>query len=189
MDLIALAAAFAWFIYVEYVDAKVSKYYPLHTTGEANWWARGKDGYFSMAKSVRNTAIVGGALLATAFLPVKGITYGVAGTVALIATGIWSVVHNNRKKQRSDFAKQADTLEHFSTNTVTLTNIKMFSKGRQTYWVFANFYDIRVPVLPHEPGNGEVIERQRALPILTAKIAKLAARPELWQDLERAKKI
>jgi hypothetical protein len=187
MTWIALIAGFVWFIFAEYRDAKVSTYYPLYTTGEANKFARGKDGYYSLSKSIRNTAIVAAIALGAAFLPVEGIRYGLGAVIAGLGTWIYIVVNQNAKKQRGQKARQFDILEHFTE--VKDTQIKPF----KDQWVFSpgssmgggtTFYDIRVPKI----GNVDSIaERVRAATVLSEKFDRLKAKPNLWWSLDRAK--
>lgn len=189
MSWIVLIAGFAWLLFAEYRDAKVSMYYPLYTTGEANKFARGKDGYYSLSKSIRNTAIVAGVASGLSFLPVDGIRYGIGLTLAGMGTWIYIVVAKNARTQKENRARQFDILENLHDSTITPTNIKPFKDE----WVFSpgssmgggtTFYDIRVPKLGHVDNT---TERIRAATVLTERFLKLKARPELWWSLERGK--
>jgi hypothetical protein len=182
MSILAVIASLAWTIYVEHIDAKVSTYYPLYTTGEANIWARDKDGYYSLSKSIRNTAIVLGSLLAIAVIfPFTQLV--IAGVIALMGVAIFSKVNPNKRKQKSERAKQADYLEHFTV--VSPTSIKPF-KGE---WILPTFYDIRTPILGPTSGSDGALEMVRAAGVLTEMFLVLKANPQWWWDLNRAKKV
>lgn len=183
MSIFAVIASLVWTIYVERIDAKVSMYFPLHTTGEANPWARGKDGYYSLSKSIRNTVIVLGSLLAIAIIfPVTRLV--IAGIIAAMGTVIFLVVKNNKKKQLEDKAKEFDFLENFQPshihpNTARLTVFK----GE---WIWKTFYDIRIPKLADVD---DPTERLRACVEFRKIFEVLQANPKLWWSLDRAQKL
>lgn len=190
MTWILLAVSYAWTIFVEYTDAQVSRFYPLYDTGEANFWARGKDGYFSLSKSIRNTAIVLGGFLALAiFLPFNGAGYVVAGIVAAMGLVIWTVVSKNKRRQKEQRARQEKILEGFQEGTITTQNIDPFKDS----WVFSpgssmgggtTFYDIRVPKIGDVDNTAE---RIRAATALTEKFLRVKADKKLWWSLDRGK--
>lgn len=194
---LAIIPGLAWLLWVEYKDAITSKMYPLYETGEANWWARGKDGYFSLSASIRNTSIAVGGLLAITFgspylVDWEGIYYigyVTAGLFGAMGGIIWTVVSKNARKLKEQKARQFDILENFVA--VKDTQIEPFKDA----WVYSpgtsmgggtTFYDIRVAKLGHVDNTHE---RIRAATVLTERFLKLKAKPEIWWDLERAKKV
>jgi esterase/lipase len=180
----AMIPALGFLAFAEYWDAVTSRYFPLHTTGEANWISRGEDGYYSLKKSMAVTIVVSVVLTLCAYLLPHPAQYVVAGMTSIIAAVIFfAIVQNNRKKQKEDRAKQADYLEHFTS--VSPTSIKAF-KGE---WVLPTFYDIRVPILGPTSGSDGALEMVRAALVLTAMFLVLKANPQLWWDLNRAKKV
>jgi hypothetical protein len=184
MDFLPLIPSFAFFIWAEYQDAVTSRFYPLYTTGEANPLARGKDGYYSLTKSVRNTAIVAGIVIALSFLDVPYLRLVLAGLVAGMGAVIYfAVVKNNIKKLNNQRAKQADYLEHFTL--VNYLHLRVFKNT----WVVPSFYDIRVPILGPTIGVESGPELLRASAELTKKFEVLKANPDLWWSLDRAQKI
>lgn len=191
-----LAAAFFW--WVEYQDDKWSNLFRLTVSGEGNWWSRDKDGYYSRAKGLRNTALFFAA--ATAF-PVLAQVFAwpfariapliAAGVLAAIAGLMWSVIGKNVRVHRSKRAEQLAILQRVRMDPDSYRNspFRQADNAGNLIWVAGpHFWDVRMPRAMPGPGNIEdPADREKAVEILTAKIKRLAQKPESeWFRVGRA---
>lgn len=191
------------FWWVEYQDAKWSNYYVLTTTGEANWWSRGKDGYFSLKKSLLATGVYFGSVTAGAIFIPHDLSPLFGGMVLAAAGGaIWSVVHKNVKKHKkirteqltilADIKKDPDNAKQYLGSATYFAD-----NGLKTYWIFRHFYDLRVlstfqiPEGYFEDREGKIeAARVVAEAELIPRFVALAKLPESEHfDRDRAKKV
>lgn len=141
----------AGFWWVEFQDAKWSNYYDLTTTGEANWWSRGDDGYFDLKKSLMWTGLYFAGVTAFAlFAPWEYAPLFAGGFLGAVAAILWfGVIAKNVKKHRGRRDEQLAILANIKRDPdnakAYLGKAKHFQgHDKRTYWIFSHFYDLRV---------------------------------------------
>lgn len=201
LNWLVFAAGAAVFWYVEYQDAKYSDLYELTTTGEANWWSRGKDGYYSLTKSLLITGGYFGLTTAFAiFTPWEYAPMFAGGFLGAAAGAIWSVVHKNVTKHEGILQDQEKILSNIARDPLNaleyLGGADLARKDDVRFWIFKPFYDMREACLISIPEGAQLLdpiayanEKARAEAELVLKFRRLAAARILWRDKDRSRKI
>lgn len=180
--------ATAWLIGWEALDAYVSRFYPLYVERETNELAQdttGADaGYYEPAKSY---ALTGGVLAAGIILWIFLSPWSPVLVFIPMGTWIAIVVWKNFRVMRKDRAGQFSLLRSIKIDPLGYAaQIKPEHDfhHRPIWYVAPNFWDVRIPaVAPFD----NLAERERAKEVLTAKMRRLAAKPEsAWWKIGRA---
>lgn len=174
--------SFGAYIALEWLDVYVSRTFPMWTEREDNKLTRDKTGYFNTSKSVMLTAAVGaGAAAAWYFFG----GYGPLPIIGFYTVYALPTILKNLKVMR----------EHREEQFKILRNIKQYPESyrakpvaetsydkKEMHYAAPHFWDVRV-YLPH-------IEREQAREELSAKMRRLAAKPESeWWKVSRMKDI
>lgn len=169
-----------------YVDASVSRHFPLYVSGEKTKWLRGKDGYYSLTRHLTLSAAILGGGFATSIWwgPWAIVVFG--GPFALI---MWIEVWRNRSRLGQAKAEQFAILRQIkkdpenaitylgSLDTIVGPNVRLFKP----------FWDIRVPLVG---GVNDPLSVSNAVRTLVDRFRKLAAKPESeWWKLDRSKSL
>lgn len=180
------AAGTAFFWWVEYQDAKWSNLFELATSGEANWWSRGKDGYYSLTKSLTYTGIYFGGVVAFLVLamaldwPAGEFAPLICGLFLAAAGGaIWSRVSKNVEEFRRKRFEQIAILKAIKTGGIEAYTHKPFRythKGRYFYVAGPHFWDIRFETTAS--GQADPAEQAEAKACFDQVLTRIAAKDE-----------
>jgi hypothetical protein len=194
---IAFLAGAAFYWWVIFQDSKTSSIYPMTTSGEANWWLRGKDGYYSKSTHLRNAAIWFGVMLAAAII-IPTIDSWVAtdyapmvagGSLAVTAGLLWATVSKNVRVHAAIRDEQLAILANIKKDPANAkaylgdAELHTDKKGSE-FWMFKHFYDLRavsdyqVSEGTHEDHEGKYyLARTKAEAELIPRFVKLANLP------------